>query len=187
MNDSDFAVASETAYLEEARRFAVQVASRRLKGAEGAEDLAQDVMLKLWSMDGRPENTEAWITRAITNLAIDDWRAEKRKAEHVEHREIRDREAVEHFLRMQGASASYAAMHSLAVEQIWEELQNTLSERELRVLRLTASGHTNTEIAEELGYAGPDSVKVTVSRIRTKVRKLGDERIAEILVHPRPY
>ncbi len=178
---------SECVYFARARQFAQRIARARTGDADLAEDIAQEVMLQLYLQPERPRSLEAWITRVVVNRVTDLWRAQGRQPHGVQYEEIGAKDAVAMFLSVPFASPSYVGVLGQYIDQIWDELRVVLSEQELALMRLTASGLSQAEIAEKLGYAGPASVKSTLSRIRRKVRKLGDERVAEWLTHKRPY
>ncbi len=178
---------SERDYFARARQFAQRIARARTGDADLAEDIAQEVMLHLYMQPERPRNLEAWITRVVVNRVTDLWRTQGRRPHRVQYEEISAKDAVAMFLSVHFASPSYVGVLSQYIDQIWDELRVVLSEQELALMRLTASGLSQAQIADELGYAGPASVKSTLSRIRRKVRKLGDERVAEWLTHRRPY
>ena len=178
---------SEREYFARARQFAQRIARARTGDAEIAEDIAQEVMLRLYQHPERPLNLEAWITRVVANRVNDLWRAQGRRPRGLQYEDISPSEAVTAFLSVPFASPSYMGVLSQYIDQIWDELGQVLSERELDVMRLTVAGVPQADIAEALGFAGPASVKTTLSRIRRKVRELGDERVAEWLTHRRPY
>lgn len=178
---------SEREYFARARQFAQRIARARTGDADLAEDIAQEVMLQLYLQPERPRNLEAWIARVVVNRVTDLWRAQGRRPRGVQYEEIGAKDAVAMFLTVPFASPSYVGVLSQYIDQIWDELRLVLSDQELAVVRLTAAGVSQADIADELGYAGPASVKSTLSRIRRKVRELADERVAEWLTHRRPY
>ena len=54
-------------------------ARQQTRSHEDAEDVLQDAQLKLLQQERAPDNTEAWLFRAVTNLSIDRLRALKRQ------------------------------------------------------------------------------------------------------------
>ena len=178
---------SEREYFARARQFAQRIARARTGDADLAEDIAQEVMLRLYQQPERPLNLEAWVTRVVANRVNDLWRAQGRRPRGLQYEDVSPREAVTMFLSVPFASPSYVGVLSQYIDQIWDELTQVLSGRELDVMRLTVAGVPQSDIAEALGFAGPASVKTTLSRIRRKVRELSDERVAEWLTHRRPY
>lgn len=61
------------------RRIAIDMA-RRWKDADGAEDIAQDAMLRLWAMRGdlRSEShARALVSKIAYRLCVDDWRKQR--------------------------------------------------------------------------------------------------------------
>ena len=195
---ADSSAVADTDTLVAAHALAVRVARRLLDGdtREGidAEDVAQEVLLRFAQLDVRDlGNWEAWVTRAARNRAIDLMRAMQRH-KNVEFDRFRDEagstygqgraagEPMPIALVMLGPSAQ--GMH----DQLVEHATQVLTDTERRVLFRHLAGWTNTEIADELGYAGANVVAVTLSRARRKVRQaipagmqrdllLGDQRL----------
>jgi DNA-directed RNA polymerase specialized sigma24 family protein len=73
--------------------------------------------------------------------------------------------------------------------QLMEHILEILSDQERAVVTRHLDGWSNAEIADEFGYASAQSVAVTISRARTKVRQRFDSRSQrdELLGPQRPY
>ena len=195
---ADSSARADTETLVAAHALAVRVARRLLDGdaREGidAEDVAQEVLLRFAQLDVTDlDNWEAWVTRAARNRAIDLMRAMQRHR-NVEFDRFSDEagsadgrgrptsEPLPIALIMLGPSAQ--AMH----HQLVEHATQVLTDTERGILFRHLAGWTNTEIANELGYAGANVIAVTLSRARRKVRQaipagmqrdllLGDQRL----------
>lgn len=144
-------------------------------------------MLRLYQRTERPMNLEAWITRMVCNRVNDLWRARGRRPRGKQYEDIPARDAVTMSLGVPLASPSHLGALGQYIDQIWDDLAEVLSEREMAVMRLTVAGVSQADIADQLGYAGPASVKTTVNRIRRKLGELGEERVAEWLTHMTAY
>lgn len=75
-----------------------------------------------------------------------------------------DGEALEYFVlgALDGASPQQ--------HDVWHEMFTALSPMHQKLVRLMCDGVPQTAIADHVGYANADVVKVTVSRLRTKLR-----------------
>lgn len=181
------AVVSDSEYFAAAREFALKVARRHVADPQTAEDVAQEVMLRLCSLSDRPENVEAWITRAVRNRVIDYRRAISRSPRSAPYDDIPHRLDIDLFLSATGVSPSLMAVGRIRFAEVWADLEAILNEREIEVIRMTVARIPQARIAEELGYANADSVKATLVRIRRKVRELTGDRLSAWVAHPRPY
>lgn len=169
---------ARTAKYETVLRRATQVLRRyeRLSHHD-VEELAQDVVARYAGQDSEPDNLEAWTTTVTKNVLIDFWRRNGLAGEDPQGRRAQreklvgehDDLSLEQALRSSGMLlASQVAVRRVVLEQIME----SLSPRALEIVQLIADGYSHEEIAHELGYAGADSVKTTVARIRAKVEKV---------------
>jgi RNA polymerase sigma factor (sigma-70 family) len=169
--------------LEHARRVAV-----RQGAGEEAEDVAQEVVLRLTRLAEPPDDVDAWLTVVARRCAIDLHRRAERRPNGVE--EVDDTvlgpRAVSLFLARQ-VPTSAQGMYEPVMDQLWAVLHEQLNDRECEVVRLLADGHSHEQIAEELGYANAATVKTTVRRIRAKVDTAGRRLLEEFRSHPRPY
>jgi len=157
--------------------------------AQDAEDIAQQALIRLLRQDPRPPNPDAWITMTTQWLVLDLRKANRRRARpaaagDVAEIDVGGREAVERFVA-DGVPASYP-VDADAVDRIWHQLEQRLSPRELEVLALVVEGVAYDEIAGQVGYKNADTVKVTVNRIRKKLRDDFQPFLDE-QGHPQPY
>lgn len=157
--------------------------------AADAEDVAQQALMRLLAQDPRPDNPDAWITTTTQRLVLDLAKANKARALPLDVRDVADverggREAVERFVA-DGVPASFPVDVD-AVDRIWQQLADLLSTRELEVLALVVEGLSHEEIARQVGYKNADTVKTTLSRIRTKLRGNFQDFLDEA-GHPQPY
>lgn len=153
-----------------------------------AEDVASRAVIKLFEQDPFPDNPDAWVTTVAQRMALDVLRAQKRARDlglgDGDADEPEDKAAVAEFVR-RGSPVS-AAVDRDAVDRIWRVLEQSLSSRELELLRLTVEQVPQDEIAELLGYKNANTVKSTLVRIRRKIEdELETFRLEQ--GHPRLY
>lgn len=156
---------------------------------QDAEDVAQQALIRLVQQDPRPPNPDAWITMTTQWLVLDLRKANRRRARpaaagDVAEIDVGGREALERFVA-DGVPASFPA-DADAAERIWQQLEQQLKPKELEILALVVDGVLYDEIARRLGYKNADTVKVTVSRIRRKLRGKFQGFLDEA-GHPQPY
>lgn len=149
---------------------------------ENAEDLAQDVTLAFIVAADREviENPAAWANRAAGNAALKFIRDHKAPEPELEDTE----RAVLSFV-LHGRATSDMAM----IKQQTALLMAQLDDREKEFVTLVAFGYSQAEIAEIVGYANADSVKVTLNRKRARLLGLAEEVgiAADWQDHPRVY
>ncbi len=152
-------------------------------GPQEVEDIAQEVVLRYLRQEpGSITNPAAWANTVAGNLCMTF--ASRRARNGPLPEEDDARHAVEHFIT-RGKPTSYAAMlrqHSAAILA-------ALTPRERELIQLVAEGTPQADIAEIMGFASADSVKVTLSRLRRKAVAAGGRggRSADWQEHPRPY
>ena len=56
---------------------------RQWAESEAAEDIVQEVFLRLMSQGSAPENIKGWLFRAVRNAAVDHWRRKKRRMKRL--------------------------------------------------------------------------------------------------------
>jgi RNA polymerase sigma factor (sigma-70 family) len=141
---------------------------RNRSSMNSSQDLASNVMEKLFKAENRPENVEAWIWRVTKTTYIDMWRARSRlnKVNIDNFQNMED----EHFLRavsetLMGPKTAYILQESA------NEILGFLSERHQKLALMHAAGFTPTEIAEDLGYASPQAVSNQMRRIQEQIRE----------------
>ena len=125
-----------------------------------------------------------WVWKTARNAAIDQIRDRKRRGGPVAQIDAGDDEAPAPPTRAWARGPSQAGMWPA----VWEAFTDALSERERTLLLADLDGASYAELAEDFGYANANSVSVTLTRIRRKLRAayptrrdvldlLGDQRI----------
>jgi RNA polymerase sigma factor (sigma-70 family) len=153
-----------------------------------AEDVASRAVTKLFEQVPFPDNPDAWVTTTAQRMAIDVLRAQKRARKrglgNGDADEPEGKAAVAAFVRT-GTPVS-AAVDRDAVDRIWLVLEQSLSPREIELLKLTDEQVPQDEIAELLGYKNANTVKSTLVRIRRRIEdELEQFRLDQ--GHPRLY
>ncbi|MBQ0020155.1 MAG: RNA polymerase sigma factor [Bacteroidales bacterium] len=148
---------------QQLRRQALEVCRRMGAPAPEAEDVAQDVMLRLWEMRddvGRFRSIETLVTIMARNMLISKWRTDKHRSQGLWHTD----------------SELPFAIDSTADPQETIEQQEMLQWLEHRLSELPTTQHTilymrqvehrsNSEIAQLLGIE-ETSVSTLLSRAR---------------------
>ena len=134
---------------------------------EEAEDVAQEVVVRFAERAQFVHDPEAWANQVAGNLCIDRIRDRIRVVDGAEL----EVETVDQFIR-RGRFTSREA--GVAVQAYWAVEQMTPKER--RLIDLVANDVPQSEIAEILGYASADSVKVTLSRLRRRLLQAAQEQ-----------
>ncbi|HCR55296.1 MAG TPA: RNA polymerase sigma factor, partial [Cytophagales bacterium] len=140
-------------------------AFRLLGNTEEAEDVVQDVLIKVWngraSMD-QINNWEAWCMRLTKNLSLDRIRAQHRKAT--------DSMDVGFEVKQEGLSPHDKAEISESMQQV-NQLIASLPEKQRQVIHLRdVEGYSYNEIGEILEI-DLNQVKVSLFRARSAVRE----------------
>lgn len=168
------------------REISVRFALRLGLTREDAEDVAQDVLLRLVQQGEVPLNPDAWAMTVTKHLVTDRFRAKERRGEPRELEVLATgRRELDHFVRSE-LSSSLLAISPVAMQQITEILEGLNSWREVQVLKLLAEGASHGEIAVQLGYASADTVKSTIYKLRKKALAVAAE-LGELRPHPRVY
>ncbi|MDW8058738.1 MAG: sigma-70 family RNA polymerase sigma factor [Thermomicrobium sp.] len=149
---------------ERYRHHVRRVALRILGQHEDAEDVCQEVFLRLYQrppvLDG-PQALRLWLTRVTTNLALNALRAQRRARFHWLRWFRLD------WPRQQAADADHTGTETaLLVRSVLEEL----SERDRALLALRSIGLTYDEIAQTLGLR-PNSVGTLLARAERRFRQ----------------
>jgi RNA polymerase sigma-70 factor (ECF subfamily) len=157
----------EPAFAELFRRYyglVYRLAFRLVGSAEEADDLVQEVFLRLYQRppvlaDG--ESLRPWLSRVTANLGLNTLRA---------HRRSRDR--LLRWLRLEWPLKRDEAERELELREatdVARELLATLPERDRVILVLRHSGLTYEEIASAVGVQ-PNSVGTLLARAERRVR-----------------
>ena len=140
---------------------------RNRSSMNSSQDLASNVMEKLFKAEERPENIEAWIRRVTKTTFIDMWRT-RSQLQKVDIDNFQNMED-ENFLRavsetLMGPKTAYMLQESV------NEVLGFLSEKHQKLVLMKAAGFTSTEIAEELAYASPQAVSNQLRRIQEEIK-----------------
>ena len=133
---------------------------RKVWDADRAEDLAQEVFMRL--LAHRPEKPRAWIFAVAANLARDEARAAIRRRRHL--------------VLMQSEPGVLPSRPRGAEDQVEDDEQSeqvklalgTLSSRDQEVLLLWDAGLSYPEIAEQSGLA-VGAIGTTLARARRRL------------------
>ena len=150
---------------------------------QDVEDIAQETVARFAKQEpGSIENPAAWANTVAGNLCASLARSPGRL--HAEPGDDDGPEALNRFL-LQGRASSQGAIARAQAGA----LLAMLTPRERELVQLVAEDTPQAEIAEAMGYANADSVKVTLNRIRKKIRDGADSAGLDTRweEHPRPY
>ena len=125
------------------------------------EDCVQEAFVALASQIPPPENEVAWLYRVVRNRAINELRANQRRAE-------REKIAARHFMT--------ESQNQIELEESQAQLMKTLDglkpeDRELIVLRIW-SGLTWAEIGELTGASSSSAQRNYVSALKLLKKRL---------------
>jgi len=67
------------------------------------------------------------------------------------------------------------------IPNIFQELDEYLTHRQLEVLKMMSYGCSHQEICDEFGYANQSSVSAVINSVRDKIKKMIEEEIEEDL------
>lgn len=158
-------------------RSAYSLAYRMMGERQAAEDLVQDVFLKVWRAAGsyRAErgSVRTWILSIVHNRGIDQIRAA------ASRRRTQDKVEVS-AAKTQPSEAFASAWRNSQRDQVRDAL-NTLPPEQLKILELAYfSGYTHTEISELLGLP----LGTVKGRMRLGLKKIKDYFDARDLAVP---
>jgi RNA polymerase sigma factor (sigma-70 family) len=145
-------------------------------GEDEAYDAAQEVVVKIWktgakSFDAQRGSLAGWLGVSCANQVKDMWRRRERQ------RQFESQAGVDSAVT---PSLEDAFMQREEVHGVRDCLRR-LAPSQQEVLNLVMDGHTNLEIAEELGIPGPRvrSIKFrAVQRMRQLLERFGFSRLA---------
>lgn len=177
---------------ERKHRWVYLIAYQVLGERSQAEDVVQEVFLRLWEHCADYDDTfplDAWLRRIATNRAIDHWRARTReRARRVDAAEHGDADAVLDAAAAPGSGDSAAArVHDPQARLEWRQIQaiwNVLAadltpqQRAAFVLR-HIEGLDATEVADALGCS-PSTVRSHVAEARRTLRAALRRRYPEL-------
>lgn len=146
-------------YRDKIYRYALKIVSNPMD----AEDVVQEVMIKLWqkkeSID-QIENVEAWCMTVARNLSIDKIRRRKNSSTEIESY---------HFISDTAATPDVVAEDKESLSYVMK-IMGELPEHQREIVHLRdVEGYTYREIAEIAGLS-EDQVKVNLFRARQKLK-----------------
>ena len=150
---------------------------------QDVEDIAQETVARFAKQEpGSIENPAAWANTVAGNLCVNLARSQRGEGPEMDDND--GPEALERFL-VYGTRSSRAG---IAIMQTGILLA-MLTPRERELVQLVAEDTPQAEIAQIMGYANADSVKVTLNRIRKKIKDGSDAAGLETCweEHSRPY
>ena len=150
---------------------------------QDVEDIAQETVARFAKQEpGSIENPAAWANTVAGNLCVNLARSQRGEGPEMDDND--GAEALERFL-VYGTRSSRAG---IALEQTGILLA-MLTPRERELVQLVAEDTPQAEIAQIMGYANADSVKVTLNRIRKKIKDGSDAAGLDTRWerHSRPY
>ena len=148
---------------------------------QDVEDVAQETVARFAKQEpGSIENPAAWANTVAGNLCVNLARSQRGARPQMDDH---DPGALNRFLL--GRSSSWVAI----VREQAGVLLAMLTPRERELIQLVAEDTPQAEIAEIMGYANADSVKVTLNRIRKKIKDGADSAglATHLEEHSRPY
>ena len=140
------------------------LACRVLGSSERADDVAQEVFLRLYRHPlppGRQHNLLAWLLRVTTNLCYNVLREERRR---------RAREERAHREDDEGRAVPGPAADGAREERVRQTLLS-LPQRQAQLLLLRHAGLSYAEMAHEIGVA-PGSVGTLLARAERSFQEL---------------
>jgi RNA polymerase sigma-70 factor (ECF subfamily) len=165
------------------------IAYQVLGDAAQAEDVVQDVFLRLWQRCEQYDDAfplDAWLRRIATNRAIDHWRSRKVERRHRAETPVdADPEALldatPAAAARGGAFDPEAQLEWQQLQAIWDELAADLppQQRAAFVLR-HIEGAAPAEVAEALGCS-LSTVRSHVSEARRTLRHALKSRYPELI------
>lgn len=138
-----------------------RLALRITQNSQEAEDVVQDVIIKLWKMKDRieqVENLEAFVMRTTRNLALDRQRMKVNQTENIDG------------IDMPAASSLEQSMeHEERIQSIRDAMQ-LLPEKQRTAMQLRDfEGYNYKEIADMMQIT-EDQVKVSIFRARQFIK-----------------
>ena len=182
--------------VERHRQRVYSFAHYSLRAAEDAEDVTQDVFIKLWRNWRRIDHGKlsAWLMRVAHNAVIDHVRKQKRRADVVDQyqdvEQQADGQGGQHGQGGQGdesAAGAYSQpggqMNQVDHARLRQSLQRAV--RELRdpfrsiIIMRDIQGHSYSDIEQSLELSS-SQVKVYLHRARRKLRE--DPELRELFL-----
>jgi len=152
--------------------FVYRIAWRMLGGPGDAEDVAQDVFLRLWRNAGQVRDARslrAWLARVATNLAIDRLRR-RRPDGPAEMPELAD----------PGAGPERQAERRAAGDIVSAAIAGLPERQRVAIVLTYYEELANAEVAEALGVS-VEAVESLLARARRKLKEVLDPDRRDIL------
>jgi DNA-directed RNA polymerase specialized sigma24 family protein len=112
---------------------------RNRSSYNSSQDLASNVMEKLFKAEERPENMEAWIRRVTTTTYIDMWRT-RSKFSKVDIDD--DRHMEDGFFLQQVTETLMGPKTAFILQETVNEILGFLSEKHQKLVLMSAAGFT---------------------------------------------
>jgi len=162
---------------------------------DAAEEITSDVLerISIKNPGIHPDKLDQFLCKVTRNVFVDRIRrneAAYRKFQYVsiddlDMAELAGTGAQQHQLYAQSASAAYLdQQYQVEIALAFSLVLHSLPERKRRLVEMTADGYSNDQIAEELGFASADVVKVTMSRIKRELRQKFAADFAHLFAMP---
>lgn len=141
-----------------------RLALRITQNSQEAEDVVQDVIIKMWKMrdrltpDGEVKNIEAFAMKMTRNLSIDRQRMHINQTEDIDGMDFPSTSSIEQTIERDERIQSIRDI----MKQMPEKLSTAMQLRDFE-------GHSYKEIAEAMGVT-EDNVKIYIFRARQFVK-----------------
>ncbi len=145
------------------RKTMLLVASRFLTKEEDAEDVVQEVLLKLWTMKDRLsdiENIEGYATQMTKNLSLDRLRLQKHTEDITDSISFNYSTGIEKQLE-----------HREAIDVIEVIIERLPTLQQMIIKMHDIEEYDTLEIAKITGSSA-DAIRMNLSRARKKVREM---------------
>ena len=139
------------------------VAKKMLENENDAKDLAQEVLLKLWSLRDtlhRYDSIPALAVTMIKNLCIDRLRVRDREVAFEPDKDLRTTH-----------DNPYLQLERLNTEQLLKKIINSLPPLQKAIITMKDIDEYEVEEIAEITGTQPEAVRVNLSRARKKVRE----------------
>lgn len=140
---------------------AYEVAMKRLRDHQAAEEVAQDTMVAYKARHEPPDNPEAWVTRVATNLTTNEWR-----------RRRRERSLMERIAAVGWTVYATPEDDAFLARFVLQEAIDSLSRRQREaVTYVLVDGMDRSAAASKMGI-GLEALKTHLKRGRANLRAL---------------
>ena len=143
-----------------------RLALRITLSSQEAEDVVQDVIIKLWRMGNQLDgvnNLDAYALRMVRNLAIDRQRMKVNQTENIDGMDF-----------FSSSSAEYSMEQDERINAIRQVMEQLPEKQRVAMQLRDFEGRSYKEIAEVMEIT-EDQVKVNIFRARQTVRQCIDD------------